>query len=102
MEGTRMTRMYDVEQYEGRAINPRAIKALRLQARLTQQELASAAEIGISTFNTWERDRAPKDHRPRVGNVLKIAEALSARLGRTVDPGELLLPRESEPVGIAS
>jgi transcriptional regulator with XRE-family HTH domain len=92
----------ELEQYEGRAINPRAIKVLRLQARLTQQELASAAEIGIATLNTWERDRQPQDHRPRVGNVLKIAEALSAKLGRTVDPGELLRHAAPSPEAVAS
>jgi DNA-binding XRE family transcriptional regulator len=85
-----------VAAQDDRPFSPQRIRALRLQARWTQQELASAAGIGIATLSLIERDALPDGHRPRVSTVLRLAEALGEALGRTVDPEELLQP---EPVG---
>jgi transcriptional regulator with XRE-family HTH domain len=86
-----------VREYYDRPINPQRIRALRLKARRTQQELASAAEIGISTLSLIERDALPDDHRPRVATVNQLAEALgeassgsvalSSRLRMCPNPG---------------
>jgi transcriptional regulator with XRE-family HTH domain len=89
-----------MEQYEDRAIDGAAIKALRLEAGLTLLQLAYEAKVGIATLNAWELGRVPDGHRPRISTVLRLAGALSGALERTVDPGELLQPRE--PAGVAS
>jgi transcriptional regulator with XRE-family HTH domain len=88
-----------IREHHDRPINPQRVRALRLEARRTQQELASAAGLGISTVSLIERDALPDDHRPRVATVLRLAQALSEALGRPVDPLELLY---DEPVGASA
>jgi transcriptional regulator with XRE-family HTH domain len=99
MEGTRM---YDVEQLEDWPVNPWAIYTLRLEAKLTQLQLAVFADVGISTLCAWENARTSDEHRPRISTVLKLARALSDKLGREVDPADLLKPRKPQSAAVAS
>jgi transcriptional regulator with XRE-family HTH domain len=52
------------------------VKALRLDAGLTQGELASRAGVRLATVNGWERGRAL----PRVQELTAVLDALGADL----------------------
>lgn len=75
-------------------IDGSAVLALRYEAGLPQHKLAENAAISPSTLCQYEGGtrRWPD---PEI--IRRLARALSTALGRTVQPEELLLPREEEP-----
>jgi transcriptional regulator with XRE-family HTH domain len=85
-------------------INEHAIYRLRYEAGMSQRELAEAADIKPNALCQYETGvrRYPAD--PDV--VRRLAKAFSKRLGRTIEPEELLRPREPrsepEPVGASA
>lgn len=81
-------------------IDGSAVLALRYEAGLAQHKLAETADISPSTLCQYESGTR---RWPNPEIIRRLARALSAALGRTVEPEELLRPREprseSEPVG---
>lgn len=75
-------------------IDGSAVLALRYEAGLPQHKLAEDAEISPSTLCQYESGTR---HWPDPAIIRRLARALGTALGRTVEPEELLLPREGEP-----
>lgn len=63
------------------------LEALRVNARLSVEELAAAAGVAKGTILDAEREI----RKPRVETLGKLADYFTERLGRSIEPATLLM-----------
>jgi transcriptional regulator with XRE-family HTH domain len=71
-----------------------ALSRLLYETGLRQADLAEQVGVAVSTVNQW---LTGKRKRPAPADVRKLAEALTATLGREISVEDLLVDPEAEP-----
>jgi transcriptional regulator with XRE-family HTH domain len=72
------------------------LRRLRIEAEMTQRELAEASRVRQPTISSLETGRSGSRNGPQARTVTKLCQALGCKPSELLDAADGLLPRDAE------